>query len=128
MDFFKISEKKQFQIDQVLSEFVEKADVDALILVSLDGYLLAKKGDTEDLNSNTITTLAMSVFSAASKLSDACLDEELKSLSHQGKDSNIYLHKVTENVIFLVIYQQSTLSKIRLFSNEAKKSLKPILE
>jgi hypothetical protein len=73
--------------------------------------------------------LAAGSFAATRQLAEVLKEREFTLLFHEGKESNLHVIQVTEQILMLLTFGHETqVGLVRLYTTRALEVLKPILE
>ena len=114
-------------ISECLKELVAKSRSKCALLIDSSGQLISGEGDTSDIDSIAISSLAAGNFAATRELAKILGENEFTLLFHEGKQENIHTSVVGSRTILMVIFDNTTpLGRVRLFVKQAHQKLEKI--
>jgi predicted regulator of Ras-like GTPase activity (Roadblock/LC7/MglB family) len=121
---------EQFRlVDDVLAKLRRVSGSRFAALISTSGQPITIS--PEDIESDTLSlaALAASSFAAARQLAEVLNEREFTILFHEGKNSNLHVVQVTEQVLLLINFGHETqVGRVRLYTTRALEVLKPVFE
>ena len=123
----RLKEEEQFQLNQVLKDYLRQTESNFALLINLDGYLIVSQGDTANINLGALTVLSVGLFASAQQIAELIGEEDFRTFFYQGKKYNLHIAAIGDFAILLTVFEQTTLSVIRLFSKETCKAVERIL-
>ena len=124
-----ISDEQMKIIDGVLSKLQQVTGSHFVALVSTSGQPITVS--PEDVQSDTLSLAALAAgsFAATRQLAEVLKEREFTLLFHEGKESNLHVIQVTEQILMLLTFGHDTqVGLVRLYTTRALAVLKPIFE
>ena len=116
-------------IQSVLDAFLKKSAARCALLVDKDGHMINSRGDTEDVDLDTISALVAGSFAATKALAHQFGEEDFTALFHQGRSGNLQLSLIADRALLTALFDDSTtIGMVRLYATEAAKRLTSIFE
>jgi predicted regulator of Ras-like GTPase activity (Roadblock/LC7/MglB family) len=84
-----------------------------------------------DAHSDTLSLAALAAgsFAATRQLAEVLSEREFTLLFHEGKESNLHVVQVTEQILLLITFGRETqVGRVRLYTSRALEVLKPVFE
>lgn len=122
---------EQFEeISEVLADLASQSKASVLLFANMNGELICQRGDTEQLDTNVLSALAASDFSATAEMARMVGErDQFKLLFHEGQQKSIYICNVGEEFFLLVIFDKSvTLGMVRVYARKAVERITHLLE
>ena len=117
------------KISAVIERLVRESNSKAIFLLDKNGQLIANAGETQDLDSTSIASLAAGNIAATGGLAKLIKEKEFSILFHEGEHNNLHISIVAQRVILMVIFDgRSSLGLVRLRVKKASEELKRIFE
>jgi predicted regulator of Ras-like GTPase activity (Roadblock/LC7/MglB family) len=112
------------RIQEVLDEFMRLSGAKCSLLIDKEGHLIARRGTTESIDSETISALAAGSFAATREMAKLLGEEEFSVLFHQGRRDSVQLVLVGERMLLAIVFDdKTTIGMIRLYGREAAEQL-----
>lgn len=100
----------------------------AVVLLDTNGQLLAKAGDTADLDITAFASLAASNIAATASMAQLVGEDDFTILFHQGVKDSIHISLVGQRVILAVIFGlEASLGMVRLRTRRAAAELEAVV-
>jgi len=96
------------QIDGVLTEFVQQADLIGAMVIDKGGFLITHQGDTGSLDLTTIGALASGAFMASQTIAGLVNEKNFNSTFQQGEKFSLYMLEVDEECLLALIFCSAT--------------------
>ena len=113
----------------ILDAFLKKSAAKCALLVDQDGHMITSRGETKNVDLDTISALVAGSFAATKQLAKQFGEKEFTALFHQGRGSNIQLSLVGERALLTALFDDNTtVGMVRLYATEAAKRLGAIFE
>lgn len=93
------------QLDEVLRGFVAQTDAIAALVIDKGGFLLAHRGDAENLDLTTIGALASGAFMANQAIARLVNEKNFTSICQQGENFSLFVMDVDEHCLLAVIFK-----------------------
>ena len=98
-------------------------------LVSTSGQPIAISPPDVESDTLSLAALAASSFAATRQLAQILSEREFTLLFHEGKESNLHVMQVTDQILLLITFGRDTqVGRVRLYTSRALEVLKPVLE
>jgi len=91
-------------LDQCLSRFIDDTGVRVALLMGRDGHLVARQGNSRDINLESFCALSVGAFASSEALARMAGEESFNSIFHQGVVCNVYIAMVGEEHLLLVLF------------------------
>lgn len=117
------------QIHRTLLQMLKQSEAKCGILVDADGKCLAKKGFTQNIDTDALAALIAGSFASTRAMAALVGETDFSVLFHQGEKDHIHNILVDNDTILTVIFDdRTTIGMVRLYSKEATKSIRDTLE
>ncbi|GAB4421045.1 MAG: roadblock/LC7 domain-containing protein [Thermodesulfovibrionales bacterium] len=117
------------RIDEELQRLYQQANARVLFLVDKNGQLIASAGDTHDIDTTALASLAAGNIAATGGIARLLGEREFTVLFHEGEKDNIHISLIGQRVILVVIFdQRSSLGLVRLRVKKASEALTRIFD
>ncbi len=114
-------------IQSVLDAFLKKSAAKCALLVDQDGHMIGSRGQTENVDLDTISALVAGSFAATRALAHQFGEDDFTALFHQGRSGNIQLSLVADRALLTALFDDNTtVGMVRLYATEAAKRLTSI--
>jgi len=108
------------QVDEVLAEFVNQADLLGALVIDKAGFLITHQGNTGDLDLTTIGALASGAFMASQTIAGLVNEKNFNSTFQQGEKFSLYILEVDSECLLAVIFCSATgLGLVKYYGNSA---------
>ncbi len=116
------------QIHRALLQMLKQSEAKCAILVDVDGKCLAKKGFTQNVDTDALAALIAGSFSSTRAMAKLVGEADFSVLFHQGEKEHIHNVLVDDDTILTVVFDdRTTIGMVRLYSKECAKSLNETL-
>jgi len=116
-------------IDQCLSRYVEDTGVRIALLMGRDGHLLAKQGDTRELEIDGLCALAVGAFASSEALARLSGEESFNSIYHQGVRINVFVSLAGDSHLLLTVFDYNASAPlVRLQAKVTAEAIINVLE
>jgi len=116
------------QIHRTLLQMLKQSEAKCGILVDADGKCLAKKGFTQNIDTDALAALIAGSFASTRAMAAIVGETDFSVLFHQGERDHIHNILVDNDTILTVIFDdRTTIGMVRLYSKESAKVLHEIL-
>ena len=123
-----IYEEDYWAITSVLKELLKNSNSQSVLLIDKTGQMIASVGVEPDFDLMSFASLCAADFEANSQLAKLIGEKDFSTLYHQGADDSMYLARVAEHVILVVLFnKRTTLGLVRLRVKKAVGGLNSIL-
>ncbi len=111
-------------LDSILDAFLKKSAARCALLIDQDGHAITSRGQTKNVDLDTISALVAGSFAATRALAHQFGEEEFTALFHQGRSGNIQLSLVGDRALLTALFDDTTtIGMVRLYATEAAKRL-----
>ena len=111
-------------LESILDAFLKKSAARCALLVDKDGHMITSRGETANVDLDTISALVAGSFAATKQLAHQFGEQEFTALFHQGRGRNIQLSLVAERALLTALFDDdTTVGMVRLYATEAAKRL-----
>ena len=126
-------EQEYRQINSALDRLNRESNAKTVYLIDKNGQLIAHTGDSKDIDSTSLASLAAGNIAATGGLAKLIGEKEFSILFHEGEKDNIHISLIAGRVILVVIFdERSSLGLIRLrvkkFSSELEAIFNTIMK
>jgi len=126
---FILHEKEYHAFQAVLRRLLAESYAKAVFLVDKNGSLLASSGETGEMDSTSLASLAAGNIAATGGLASLIGEKEFSILFHEGERDNMHISVVGNRLILVVIFdRRSSVGLVRLRVRRAASELGSILE
>jgi|JI8StandDraft_1071087.scaffolds.fasta_scaffold36089_4 predicted regulator of Ras-like GTPase activity (Roadblock/LC7/MglB family) len=116
------------QIHRSLLQMLKQSEAKCAILVDVDGKCLAKKGFTQNVDTDALAALIAGSFSSTRAMAKLVGEADFSVLFHQGEKEHIHNVLVDDDTILTVVFDdRTTIGMVRLYSKECSKGLNETL-
>jgi predicted regulator of Ras-like GTPase activity (Roadblock/LC7/MglB family) len=123
-----IYEEDYWAINSVLKELIENSNSQSVLLIDKTGQLIASVGMQPDFDLMSFASLCAADFEANAQLAQLIGEKDFSTLYHQGSDESMYLARVAQSIILVVLFnKRTTLGLVRLRVKKAVEGLNTIL-
>ena len=120
-------EEEHRDILAISDRLVRDANAKLVFLVDKNGQMIASSGDTENVDTTSMASLAAGNIAATGGLAKLIGEEEFSILFHEGQKDNLHLSLVGNRVIMVVVFDnRSTVGLVRLRVKKAGRRLEKI--
>lgn len=124
-----ISDEQMKLIDGVLSKLQNVTGSHFVALVSTSGQPITVSPADAQSDTLSLAALAAGSFAATRQLAEVLKEREFTLLFHEGKESNLHVIQVNDEILMLLTFGHETqVGLVRLYTNRALAVLKPIFE
>jgi len=111
-------------LQSILDAFLKKSGARSALLVDKDGHMITSRGETQNVDLDTISALVAGSFAATKQLAHQFGEKEFTALFHQGRGRNIQLSLVANRALLTALFDDdTTVGMVRLYATEAAKRL-----
>lgn len=108
---------------------LKQSDARCAILVDADGKCLAKKGFTQNIDTDALAALIAGSFASTRAMAALVGESDFSVLFHQGEKDHIHNILVDNDTILTIIFDdRTTIGMVRLYSKECSKLLRENLD
>lgn len=124
-----ISDEQMKVIDGVLAKLQHVTGSHFVALVSTSGQPITVSPPDVQSDTLSLAALAAGSFAATRQLAEVLKEREFTLLFHEGKESNLHVIQVTDQILMLLTFGHETqVGLVRLYTTRALTVLKPIFE
>lgn len=124
-----INDDQMQMIDGVLAKLQRVAGSNFVALISTSGQPITTAPADVDADTLSLAALAAGSFAATRQLAEVLNEREFTLLFHEGRESNLHVMQVTEQILLLITFGHDTqVGRVRLYTSRALEVLKPIFE
>jgi predicted regulator of Ras-like GTPase activity (Roadblock/LC7/MglB family) len=124
-----ISDEQMKVIDGVLSKLQQVTGSNFVALISTSGQPITVSPSDVQSDTLSLAALAAGSFAATRQLAEVLKEREFTLLFHEGKESNLHVIQVTDQILMLLTFGHDTqVGLVRLYTTRALEVLQPILE
>jgi predicted regulator of Ras-like GTPase activity (Roadblock/LC7/MglB family) len=117
------------RIGVVLKELLSLSGAKCALLIDKEGHMVTREGSAGGFDTDSLSALVAGSFAATKEMARMVGEEEFSVMFHQGQRDNIQLTLIEDRTILTVIFDDSTqLGMIRLYTQEATKKLREVME
>ena len=117
------------QIHRSLLQMLKQSEAKCAILVDVDGKCLAKKGFTQNVDTDALAALIAGSFASTRAMAKLVGESDFSVLFHQGEKEHIHNVLVDDDTILTVVFDdRTTIGMVRLYSKECAKGLHETLQ
>ena len=124
-----ISDDQMRLLDDVLAKLRRVSGSKFVALISTSGQPITTSPVEVESDTLSLAALAASSFAATRQLAEVLSEREFTLLFHEGKESNLHVVQVTDQVLLLIAFGHETqVGRVRLYTTRALEVLKPVFE
>ena len=124
-----INDEQMQMIDVVLNKLQRVAGSNFVALISTSGQPITSAPADADADTLSLAALAAGSFAATRQLAEVLKEREFTLLFHEGKESNLHVMQVTDQILLLITFgHQTQVGRVRLYTSRALEVLKPIFQ
>ena len=124
-----IFEEDYWAIHSILTELLQNANPQSVMLIDRTGQLISSLGVASDFDVLSFSSLCAADFEANTQLAQLIGERDFTTLYHQGADESMYLSRVQGRVILAVVFDRhTTLGLVRLRVKRSVEQLAPIIQ
>jgi predicted regulator of Ras-like GTPase activity (Roadblock/LC7/MglB family) len=117
------------QIHRTLLQMLKQSEAKCAILVDADGKCLAKKGFTQNIDTDALAALIAGSFASTRAMAKLVGESDFSVLFHQGEKDHIHNILVDDDTILTIIFDdRTTIGMVRLYSKESAKAMRETLD
>ncbi|MBI2566935.1 MAG: roadblock/LC7 domain-containing protein [Candidatus Schekmanbacteria bacterium] len=124
-----VYEEEYRAITSAIARLHADANARIVFLVDKSGQLIASHGETQDIDTTSLASLAAGNIAATGGLAQLLGEKEFANLFHEGERDNLHISIVGKRGILVVIFdERSSLGLVRLRVRKATEELDRIFE
>ena len=117
------------QIQAVCGRLQRDANSLAVLLIDKNGQLIAESGETETLDTTSLSSLTAGNVAATGGIASLLKEKEFTGQFHEGERTSIHISLVAQRVILVILFDdRSSLGLVRLRVRKASDELGQIFE
>ncbi len=117
-------------IKKYLGELFSKTRAKAVLFADMAGQLIGERGDTAEMNTTVLASLAAGDFAATAEIAKLVGEgDRFKLHLHEGGRKNVYLTHVGEQFFLIIIFDANVaLGMVRVYTKKAVESILAVVE
>mgnify|MGYP000849197440 CR=1 FL=1 len=124
-----INDEQMQMIDGVLTKLQRVTGSQFVALISTSGQPITTAPADVDADTLSLAALAAGSFAATRQLAEVLNEREFSLLFHEGRESNLHVMQVTDQILLLITFGRDTqVGRVRLYTTRAVEVLKPLFE
>lgn len=124
-----INDEQMRLVDDVLEKLRRVSGSKFVALISTSGQPITTSPVEVESDTLSLAALAASSFAATRQLAEVLSEREFTLLFHEGRESNLHVVQVSEQVLLLIAFGRETqVGRVRLYTTRALEVLKPVFE
>lgn len=117
------------QIDKLLDEFLKLSNAKSIHMIDKDGHMVTNRGETNTINSETLSALVAGSFAATKELARILGEAEFSVMFHQGKKDHIHISIVGDRAIAAIVFdEKTTVGMVSLYSKELVTKIEKVFD
>jgi predicted regulator of Ras-like GTPase activity (Roadblock/LC7/MglB family) len=118
------------KLEAILEQLQAKLPGTALLLTDVGGRLLSSRGVQRRYDPVSLAALVAGNMAATTEIARQIGEHQpFQLIFHEGDENNIYLSEIGGSFLLVVVFDQSLqLGIVRLFTRQAVKELRPLVE
>lgn len=126
---WKVFEEDYWAINAILQELLRNSNAASVLLLDKTGQLISSLGEPPQFDMHSFASLCAADFEANAQLATLIGEKDFSTLYHQGSNESMYLARVEQNIILVVLFdRRTTLGLVRLRAKKAVDSLEAVLK
>jgi len=124
-----IFEEDYWAMNNVLDDLLKSSHASNVVLIDRTGQLITMRGPDVDFDMTSFASLCAADFEANFQLAKLIGEKDFSTLFHQGAKDSMYLGKIAEGVVLVVLFDKSTtLGLVRLRVRKSVEELGVIID
>ncbi len=124
-----VYEEEHREVSRILARVHAESRGRAVLLLDVNGQLIAEWGNTAGLDVTAFCSLAASNIAATATMARLLGDNDFTILFHQGKEDSIHISLIGDRVILAVIFgKEASLGMVRLRVRRAAQEIEGVVE
>ena len=112
------------RMDAALKELLAQADATAALVIDKGGFLIASRGDSEQMDFTTIGALASGAFLANQTIAGLVNEQNFNNIYQQGEVTSMLCCNIDEHCLIVIIFPSKTgVGVVRFYADKAVKIL-----
>lgn len=122
--FTALTEEVSREIDKILTDLLEQAEAEAVMLCDRGGNIIAQQSVNEYHAEDNIAALAAGAFFATVEIARLVGESKFRRLLHQGEKMSIYMERLGGDMLLLVVFSKdSNPGLVRLYARSTCQEL-----
>ncbi len=124
-----IFEEDYWAMNNALDDLLKSSHASNVVLIDRTGQLITMRGPDVDFDMTSFASLCAADFEANYQLAKLIGEKDFSTLFHQGAKDSMYLGKIAEGVVLVVLFDKSTtLGLVRLRVRKTVEELTLIIQ
>ncbi|MFB6263952.1 MAG: roadblock/LC7 domain-containing protein [Bradymonadaceae bacterium] len=124
-----IYEEEHDRLENICVRLVEDALADAIFIIDTDGQLITSGGDTDGIETTSLSSLVAGAAAATGGIADMLGEDRFPVHFHEGEEKNVHISVVRDELILVVIFgERSSLGLVRLRVKRAYAEMEDVLD
>lgn len=124
-----ISNSQMRLVEDILDRLRQVSGSRFIALVSTSGQPITTSALDGHPDTLSLASLAAGSFAATQQLAEVLNEREFTLLFHEGRESNLHVAQVTDQVLLVITFGRDTqVGKVRLYTNRAIEVLRPVFD
>ncbi len=125
---WKVFEEDYWAINTTLQELLKNSNATSVLLLDKTGQLICSVGEPPEFDMYSFASLCAADFEANAQLAKLIGEKDFSTLYHQGSNESMYLARVENNIILVVLFdKRTTLGLVRLRTKKAVDNLETVI-
>jgi predicted regulator of Ras-like GTPase activity (Roadblock/LC7/MglB family) len=123
-----LRENQYHQLKAVLARLRMDSAARVVFLINKDGQEIAVQGDTGNLDTTSLASLAAGNVAATGGMAELIGEKEFPTLSHEGERESIHISVIGRLLLIVVFDERSTLGLVKLRSRQVSQQLSTMID
>ncbi len=124
-----VNQEEAMLLDQCLTRFVDDTGIRLALLMGRDGFSLAKHGDWEKYDLESLCALAVGAFASSEALARLAGEDSFNSIYHQGVRCHVFISLVGDSHLMLAVFDYNASAPlVRLQAKVTAESIISVLD
>lgn len=123
-----LRERQYHQIKAVLARLRMDSVARVVFLVDKDGQEIAVQGETGNLDTTSLASLAAGNVAATGGMAELIGEKEFPTLSHEGERESIHISVIGRLLLIVVFDDRSSLGLVKLRSKQVSHQLSALID
>lgn len=125
---WKVYEEDYWAINTTIRELLKNSNSKSIMLLDKTGQMISSVGEEPQFDLHSFASLCAADFEANAQLADLIGEKDFSTLYHQGSNESMYLARVEENLILVILFdKKTTLGLVRLRTKKAVENLSTVI-
>ncbi|OQX85114.1 MAG: hypothetical protein B6D63_02965 [Candidatus Latescibacteria bacterium 4484_7] len=125
---WKVFEEDYWAINTTMKELLGNSNSTSVLLLDKTGQLISSVGEEPEFDMHSFASLCAADFEANAQLAQLIGEKDFSTLYHQGSNESMYLARVEQNIILVVLFdKRTTLGLVRLRVKKAVDNLNVVI-